>query len=278
MKRFAALTSLALVAFLGACSSTESTQTSANTQNSTTQQASLQNNRSSNWNNQNSWNQNTGAKRQGTQIARLDKPTQEWFMSTLPKTEHAELFGNMLGQWNTTMTWCAGPGEATETSSGTASNTATMQRFVQQEFQGEMFPGMNFQGFALFGYNASTGKYESVWCDNTSTAITNSSGTKQQDGSILWTGTFNDPSTGENRTSKATLAFNSRNSMTYTVWDRDENGKEFASLKVDYTRDQTASTQQNNTPRKASMAPTTSPNKVWPKNLRQVAGVNEHRE
>ncbi|MFO0832792.1 MAG: DUF1579 family protein [Phycisphaerales bacterium] len=232
MKRLAALT---LVAFLGACSSPQTTNTanapSQNNNQHATANTGVQ-----------SWNVAAAQKSQnhGTVLSNLDKPTQEWFKSTLPKSEHAELFGSMLGQWNTTMTWSMGPGEQTETSTGTASNTATMQRFVRQEFQGEMFPGMNFQGFALFGYNATTGQYESVWCDNTSTAITTANGTKQQDGSILWTGTFVDPTTGEQKTSKATLSFNGRNTMCYTVWDKDEAGKEFPSLKVDYTRAQTA--------------------------------------
>jgi hypothetical protein len=268
MKRLTAL-ALASVSLLAACSS-------SNTKTATTEQ---------NWNsrtqNTTAWNQSNLQKSQncGTVLSKMDQPTQEWFMSTLPKTEHAELFRHHAGPVEHDHDLVDGPGEQAETSTGTASNTATMQRFVQQEFLGEMFPGMTFQGFALFGYNSATGQYESVWCDNTSTAITSATGTKQKDGSILWTGTFVDPNTGSEKASKATLSFNGRNAMTYTVWDCTETGKEFASLKVDYTRDQTASTYTNTSNTRTSQAPvnTTTSKKPWPTNLRHVAGVNEGR-
>jgi hypothetical protein len=202
-----------------------------------------ENNRSqiSTWNYksfQNSLNENTSV------INTMDPAMREWFNANLPKSEHAELFGRMLGDWTTTLSWRIAPDAQPEVSTGRASNTSNLQRFVRQEFDGEMLPGMKFQGSALFGFNNATKQYENVWIDNTTTAITTNVGAKQADGSILWTGSFTDPATGEKKTSKATLSWQGNNQMTWTQWDVSAEGVEFASLEVVYTRNTQASNAQ----------------------------------
>ena len=248
MKRIT-LTALVLACVCGACSSSKTTTSNTNTANNTNNAsfATAQQNSTTPLNKNN----------ENNPLATMDDATREWFNASLPGSEHAELFGHMLGEWATTMSWRMSPDSDPDVSTGTATNAPHMQRFVKQDFSGEMIPGLPFQGFALFGFNTTTGQYESVWCDNSTTAITTTCGSKQDDGSILWTGSFVDPTNGEEHTSKATLAFAGLNAMTYTVWDRSPEGIEFPSLQVDYTRVQTTA----NTPGTT--------------NTRSVAGVNE---
>jgi hypothetical protein len=56
-------------------------------------------------------------------------------------------------------------------STGTATNTMTMEgRFLQGTFKGFMM-GTNFEGFSITAYDNTAGQYQSVWLDNMGTML-----------------------------------------------------------------------------------------------------------
>jgi hypothetical protein len=172
----------------------------------------------------------------GSSLPEMDPAMREWFNANLPKSEHAELFGKMLGTWATATTFRMEPNAPAETTYGTCTNSAALQRFVQHDMNSELMPGMRFQGKAMFGFNNTTREYECVWLDSTSTGMTVAKGQKNSNGSITWTSTMTDPSTGEQVRTKSVTNFEGSDKMRYTIYANAMDGSEFAALEIVYTK------------------------------------------
>lgn len=88
------------------------------------------------------------------------------------------------GTWKATVkTFMAGP-EPTVTE-----GTADMQmilggRYLEQRFKGTMM-GMPFEGYGLTGFDKTKNMYESIWVDNSSTAMMYTEGTSTDDGKTV---------------------------------------------------------------------------------------------
>lgn len=163
-------------------------------------------------------------------------PMAMWTKANMPTKEHAQLIADMLGEWTVENEVTFAPGAPVEKSTGTAKCEPIFGgRFVKMDYDGNMM-GQPFKGFSLWGYNTPSGKFESTWIDSTSVGMMYSTGVKQADGSIEWTGTWVDPITKETKTSRAVTKMTDKNTMVYEAFDKTTDGTEFKMMTVTYTR------------------------------------------
>jgi hypothetical protein len=163
-------------------------------------------------------------------------PMALWAKANMPTKEHAQLIADMLGEWTVENEVMFAPGAPVEKSAGTAKCEPIFGgRFVKMDYEGTMM-GQPFKGFSLWGYNTPSGKFESTWIDSTSVGMMSSTGTKQADGSIEWTGTWVDPITKETKTSRSVTKMTDKNTMVYEAFDKTTDGTEFKMMTVTYTR------------------------------------------
>ncbi len=163
-------------------------------------------------------------------------PMAMWTKANMPTKEHAQLIADMLGEWTVENEVTFAPGAPVEKSTGTAKCEPIFGgRFVKMDYDGNMM-GQPFKGFSLWGYNTPSGKFESTWIDSTSVGMMYSTGVKQADGSIEWTGSWVDPITKETKTSRAVTKMTDKNTMVYEAFDKTTDGTEFKMMTVTYTR------------------------------------------
>jgi hypothetical protein len=154
-----------------------------------------------------------------------------------PGKQHANLLGSMLGTWNTTTTFFAGPGiNSNQTSRGTAKCTQLLGgRFCQLELEGDML-GTPFRAVSLYGYNASADQFENCWMDTGTTGMTISYGSKQGEQAILWESEYTDPSTGESKTTHSVLSFPGYQTMSYELFEVSADGSKWKVMQIAFDR------------------------------------------
>ncbi len=176
------------------------------------------------------------AGQQAEQAVDPNDPMAMWTKANMPTKEHAQLIADMLGEWTVENEVTFAPGAPVEKSTGTAKCEPIFGgRFVKMDYDGNMM-GQPFKGFSLWGYNTPSGKFESTWIDSTSVGMMYSTGVKQADGSIEWTGTWVDPITKETKTSRSVTKMTDKNTMVYEAFDKTTDGTEFKMMTVTYTR------------------------------------------
>jgi len=154
--------------------------------------------------------------------------------TTKPSKTHGDLITSFIGRWHTTSkNWSNANAEPTTATGLTTMTPAMGGRFVKQEFA--CANGENpFKGTGYFGFNSASGNFESFWIDTLSTGMVNGTGTRENDGTIVWTTTWFDEN-GKSNSSKTVTSFPNDNTVvctTYTV----ANGAEFKNSEVTYTR------------------------------------------
>ncbi|HLP83784.1 MAG TPA: DUF1579 domain-containing protein [Phycisphaerales bacterium] len=176
------------------------------------------------------------AEAQAGNAADVNDPMAQWAKANMPTKEHAQLIADMLGEWTVENEVVFAPGAPAEKSTGTAKCEPIFGgRFVKMDYDGVMM-GQPFKGFSLWGYNTPAGKFESTWIDNSSVGMMYSTGVKQADGSVEWTGTWTDPITKESKTSRSVTRMADKNTMVYEAYDKTTDGTEFKMMTVTYTR------------------------------------------
>lgn len=140
------------------------------------------------------------------------------------------------GTWKATTTVWMTPDAPAATSEGQAKFGSTMGgRFVEGEFESKLF-GLPFKGKQWFGYNNAAKQYESVWIDSESTGLLVTTGTRDAQNSIVWTGSTTNPLTGQKQSVKAKTSWPEKGKMVFEMWDTASDGKEFRSLQVEYVK------------------------------------------
>lgn len=153
-----------------------------------------------------------------------------------PGKDHADLNAQMLGTWDVTTKWAMGPDQPMQESKGKAKGMPSMGgRFVRFEHSGEMMGGQ-WEGLGYYGFNNVTKGFENWWVDSATTGMMMSTGKKIGDNQIEWTGSYHDVMTGVVKTARSITTFNSRDLMTFEMFDTTSDGKEYKSLEVSYTR------------------------------------------
>lgn len=163
------------------------------------------------------------------------EPMKAWIKANMPGSNHAYLLGNMLGTWNARSTMWVQPGAEPIASEGTSVCSPQMTgRFVEMSHEGAM-NNLPFKGLGYFGYNNATEQFENVWMDSSSTSMMFSTGSKSGN-EITWRGQYVDPVTKQTKSGRSVTRFDSRDQMTFQMFETWTDGSEFKTLEITYTR------------------------------------------
>lgn len=152
-----------------------------------------------------------------------------------PGDMHVKL-AKMAGNWKAEVQHWMAPGAPVEVSQGTAESKPIFGgRFIKQEFTSEWM-GQPFQGLGIFGYDNIQKEFQSIWLDSMATGMMVSSGQLTDDGSMVEEGTFSCPLTNSERWNRSKTTFVDDDTFTFEMFMKDDNGEEFRSMLITYTR------------------------------------------
>ena len=160
-----------------------------------------------------------------------------WVRHAMPGEQH-HLLEKLVGQWTMAVRYRMNADAPVVESKGTCTRKWILgRRFVLEEFDGGSL-ALPFRGLAIYGYDAFEQKYSSVWVDTTSTAMTTSLGTCQQQScqTIRFTGRHGDPWSGQKRSSRGATRFIDDSKHVLELYEPDSAGREFKMLEIVYTR------------------------------------------
>ncbi|HKY63117.1 MAG TPA: DUF1579 domain-containing protein [bacterium] len=148
-----------------------------------------------------------------------------------------EVLKPLAGNWTATSRhWM--PGEKKpQDSAGTSSFTWVLDgRFLRQDFKGN-WAGQPFEGLGFLGYDNVKKEYVSTWMDSMSTGIGQATG--QWDAAaktITDQGSFSCPLTEKTMTFRAEWKFVDKDNVIYSMFMKDEAGKETKAMEIKYKR------------------------------------------
>jgi transposase len=160
-----------------------------------------------------------------------------WVRYAMPG-EHHRLLGKLVGEWHLAVKYKMSADTPVVESEGTCRRRWILgNRFVLEEFDAGNL-ALPFQGLAIYGYDAFEKKYTSAWVDTTSTAVTTSLGTCQQEPCDLITfmGRHGDPWSGLKKPSRGNTRLISEDKHVLELYEPDKDGREFKVLEIVYTR------------------------------------------
>jgi hypothetical protein len=111
-----------------------------------------------------------------------DTTTNEATTTDLDSKEH-QFLAKFVGTWAGQATLHGVEGEA-GTSKIACSNTLTFGHYVTSTFSGQIM-NQPFQAVQTWGFNTTTGTFETTWIDNNSTGITFNNGSCNEDGTVF---------------------------------------------------------------------------------------------
>ncbi len=155
----------------------------------------------------------------------------------MPGPNHQALM-QAAGKWTHTIKSWMKPGDKPMESKGTSENTMVLGgRFLEQKAHGDM-NGMPFEGLGYTGYDNVGGQYQSVWMDNMTTGMMTGSGSADPTTQVIKeTGQFSCPITMDKakwyRSEWKTIDVGTQ---VYTMYFKDDTGKEFKSMEITYKR------------------------------------------
>lgn len=156
-----------------------------------------------------------------------------WAKAGTPGEAHAFL-ARMEGNWTATVKmWMDPSGEPTVSEATSKQEMMLDGRFLHESVKGE-FMGQPFHGMGLTGYNNVTGKYESMWIDNMSTAVQRYEGSLEGD-VLTFHGKYLDPVSGEWIESRSTITMPSDDEMVAVGYET-RGGVEQKMMELVYTR------------------------------------------
>lgn len=164
------------------------------------------------------------------------KMMEAWMKAAAPGEMHTHL-QKSVGVWEGQVKMWMDPSAPPQESTCTTVITSTMGgRFTRSETKGTMM-GMPFEGFGVYGYNNTTKKFESTWCDNLGTMMMNFTGEMAADGkSITWNAKFMDPATGQESFMREVEKHTGENTMVLEMYGPGPDGKEAKMMEINYKR------------------------------------------
>lgn len=159
-----------------------------------------------------------------------------WMKAAQPGEHHAHLEA-LIGLWTIHTKWRYTPDAPWEESTGTAEFKWIMgRRYIIEKIVSPM-GDQKFEGMGILGYDNTTKKHFSTWIDNMSTTLMTSEGTCDASGKVVTLyGTHTDPMTGGKKKQKTVSRIINDDKHVFEIFDRAEDGKEYQSLVVTYTR------------------------------------------
>ncbi|MGH7177563.1 MAG: DUF1579 domain-containing protein [Tepidisphaeraceae bacterium] len=167
-----------------------------------------------------------------------EQDMQACMMAATPGPMHQQLAKN-IGVWQGKNTMWMAPGTEPMKSDCVTTNAPIMDgRFLRSETTGDM-PGMGpFTGFAVYGFDNVSKKFQSTWIDNMGTGMMVGTGELSSDGRILtWNFTYNCPIAKKAVTMREIETITGPDTKLLEMWSTDpKSGKEYKMMEIAYTR------------------------------------------
>jgi len=143
----------------------------------------------------------------------------------------------LVGSWDFVTRWWTDPATPPQESKGICESKWILGgRFVQEDVSGDMM-GAPFHGMGLTGHDNYKKQYISYWFDEMSTCGMMSTGTADATRKVInFTGSWDDMATGKVKNFKAITRIINNDQHVYEMYDFGEDGKEWKSFEVSYTR------------------------------------------
>jgi Protein of unknown function (DUF1579) len=152
-----------------------------------------------------------------------------------PGPQH-EALASRAGSWSVEGKMWMAPGADPMPMKATARTEVLLGgRYIIEEFKSD-FMGMPFEGRLIQGFDNLSQEYWSLWTDSMSTGCYISRGTETSPGHVEFRGTATDILTPNGRPSRMTTTDNGDGSYTMKMFDTREDGGEFQSMELRYTR------------------------------------------
>jgi hypothetical protein len=157
-----------------------------------------------------------------------------WMKYANPGEGHKKL-ESAVGSWDVKVTSWMVPGAAPNTSAGTSEiRWALGGRYLEERFRGN-FMEQPFEGIGYTGYDNYKKQYVATWIDSMSTTLMMMTG-KDTGGTMVFTGTIDDPATGKPSTMRSVFTEKSRDHHVHEMYATGPDGKEFKTMEMHYTR------------------------------------------
>lgn len=174
---------------------------------------------------------------QGGMMAMTPEQMMAMMQFMAPGDVHTDI-AKMAGDWTVSAKMWEGPGtEAMMMDYEVSGQMILGGRYLQEDSTGS-FMGQEFKGFMLFGYNNGTEEYFSIWLDNFGTGMALSKGKANREGKVEMTGTMEDWMAPAGRPFRSVMESQGKDAHTLHMWGIDENGAEFKTMELAYTRKQ----------------------------------------
>lgn len=181
---------------------------------------------------------------QGAEMSDMPEMSEEemaamkaWQEAMMPGEEHARL-AEMAGDWSFVSRFWMEPGGEPMVSDGHATLSMDMGgRHLVDRTEGS-FMDMPFVGEGRTGYDNVTGEYWGTWVDNMSTGVMVSRGHWDDEvGGLVMHSEYADPETGETSTMRTVSTMEGDDKMVLTGYEMGDDGEEWKSMEIVYTRE-----------------------------------------
>ncbi len=168
-----------------------------------------------------------------------DNAMMEAMMKQATPGEHHKKLDPLAGHWSYTAKFWMAPGAPPMEMAGETKTTWVMEnRFQRMEVSGPAQGGMPpFHGFGLTGYDNAAKKYQAIWVDNMTTAITHMSGEMDAAGKAL---TYHyqefDPMTGKMAKAREVISITGPDANVTVFYKVMADGKEMKVGEIKATR------------------------------------------
>jgi hypothetical protein len=159
----------------------------------------------------------------------------KWQEMSTPNENHKAL-DVLVGHWDHSLKWWMSPDAPPDESTGTTQTTWILGgRFIKHMAQGTSM-GQPFEGMGIIGYDNGKKEYNMVWIDNMGTGFMTASG-QYDPASKTFTekGQISCPIKGQMPFRGVTKIIDNDH-YTYELYAPGEDGKEFRSMEIRYTR------------------------------------------
>jgi hypothetical protein len=166
----------------------------------------------------------------------MEKMMQAYAKAAEPGPNHKRLDA-LVGDWNCHVRVWEAPGGPQQESKATYKRQWILGgRFLQENYDGQ-FMNKPFSGFGLMGYDNQKKHFVSLWADTMMTCFMTQTGEADASGKVItFSGTMDDPVTGQPKKLKSILRIESDAKNIFEMYDFTPDGKEYKSLEIVSTR------------------------------------------
>jgi len=166
----------------------------------------------------------------------MDAGMQAWMEYMSPGEMH-KMLEKGTGTWHTKVTMWNSPDSEPIVSEGTTVNEMIMGGRYQRSTHKANMMGMDMEGMTIVGFDNATKKFNSIWIDNLGTGMMFSTGAyNEETGKVEMIGYMVDPMTGQEIAVKQNIERVDDNHHVFEMFMKDENGNEFKTMHIEYTR------------------------------------------